>query len=95
MALVHTSTTVGTAVTTVVPAAVGGEYQFIAVANGGSNTVYLKMVPSTTTLTVANGIPLASGASVLLDQDVTPILTGGVSAVCDSGLTTTVVVQAY
>jgi hypothetical protein len=94
MALVHTSSSVGTSVTTVVPAS-GDNYNFIAIANNGSSTAYLKMVPSTVTLTVSNGIPLASGASILLDQDVTPILTSGVSAVCDTGATTTLAVQAY
>lgn len=94
MGLVYTSSTIGTVVTTVVPAS-SDNYQFIAIANNGANTVYLKMVPSTVTLTVSNGVPLASGASILLDQDVTPILVSGVSAVCDTGLTTTVAVQAY
>jgi hypothetical protein len=94
VSLVHTSRTVGTAITSIVPAS-GDNYEFIAIANNGSGTAYLKMVPSTVTLTVANGIPLASGASILLDQDVTPILTGGVSAVCDTGATTTLAVQAY
>jgi hypothetical protein len=77
-----------------VPAS-GDNYQFISIANNGASTVYLKMVPSTVTLTATNGIPLASGAAILLDQDVTPILTGGVSAVCDTGASTTVAVQAY
>jgi hypothetical protein len=95
MALVHTSSTVGTSVVTVVPVAIGGEYNFIAIANNGSGTVYLKMVPSTVTLTASNGVPLASGSSLLLDQDVTPILVAGVSAVCDTGATTTIAVQAY
>ena len=94
MALVHTSSTVGTVVVTVVPAS-GDNYNFIAIANNGSSTVYLKMVPSTVTLSATSGIPLASGSAMLLDQDVTPILTGGVSAVCDSGSSTTVAVQAY
>lgn len=94
MGLVHASATVGTTVTTVVPAS-GDNYNFIAVANNGSSTVYLKMVPSTTTLTVTNGIPLPAGSSILLDQDVTPILVSGISALCDSGSTTTVSVQAY
>jgi hypothetical protein len=52
-------------------------------------------VPSAVTLTASNGVPLASGASVILDQDVTPILVAGVSAVCDTGATTTIAVQAY
>ena len=94
MALVHTSSTVGTNVATVVPAS-GDNYNFVAIANNGSGTVYLKMVPSTVTLSSTNGIPLASGAAMLIDQDVTPILTGGVSAVCAAGATATVVVQAY
>ena len=95
MGLVHTSATVGTSVVTVVPVATGGEYNFIAIANNGASTVYLKMVPSTVTLTASNGVPLASGASLILDQDVTPILVAGVSAVCDTGATTTIAVQAY
>jgi hypothetical protein len=94
MALVHTSNAVGTAVVTIVPA--GGEnYQFVAIANGGPSATYLKMVASTVTLTVSNGIPLQPGAAMIIDQDVTPILTSGVSAICASGATTTVVVQAY
>lgn len=94
MGLVHTSSTVGTAVITIVPAS-GDNYQFISISNNGSGTVYLKMVPSTVTLTASNGVQLQSGAAILLDQDVTPILVGGVSAVCDSGASTTVAVQAY
>lgn len=94
MGLVHTSSAVGTAVVTVVPAS-SDNYQFIAISNNGSGTVYLKMVPSTVTLTASNGVPLQSGASILLDQDVTPILVSGVSAVCDTGSSTTVAVQAY
>lgn len=94
MALIHTSTSVGTVVATVVRAA-SENYEFIAIANNGPNTVYLKMVPSTVTLTVANGIPLPEGASLLLDQDVTPILVSGVSAVCAAGQSATVAVQAY
>jgi len=92
--LVYTSTTVGTTVITVVPASTT-EYSFIAISNNGANTVYLKMAPATNTLTVSNGIALASGAAILLDQDVTPILVSGVSAVCDSNAPTTIAVQAY
>lgn len=94
MGLVHTSSTVGTAVINVVPASTS-EYSFIAVANNGANTVYLKMVPSTVTLTVSNGVPLQSGAALILDQDVTPILVSGISAVCETGTTTIVAAQAY
>ena len=94
MPLVHTSYTVGTTSVAVVPAA-GEHYQFIAVANNGSKTAYLKMVPGDTVLTVTNGIPLPAGATLVLDQDVTPILVSGVSAICASGETTVIAAQAY
>lgn len=95
MPVVHTSVTVGTAVTTVVPSAGDGNYQFIAVANSGPGSVYLKMVPSTVTLTVSNGLPILAGATLIVDQDLTPILVGGVSGIAASGATASVVVQAY
>lgn len=94
MAAIHTSVSVGTAVVSIVPAA-GENYQFIAVSNHGPDAAYLKMVPSTTTLTVSNGVKLAPGGTVLVDQDVTPILVGGISAVCDTGDSAVVAVQAY
>lgn len=94
MGLVHQSVSVGTAVVTIVPA--GGEnYQFIAISNGGGNAAYLKMVPSDVALTTDNGIAIPAGATVLIDQDVTPILTSGISAVCGEGNSTTLAVQAY
>ncbi len=94
MPLIHTSTSVGTTEVTIVPA--GSEnYQFLAIANNGSKTAYLKMVPSTVALSVTNGIALPAGVSVMLDQDVTPILITGISAICGSGDTTTLAAQAY
>jgi hypothetical protein len=93
-ALVHSSVSVGTAVVSVVPAS-PEQYQFVAVSNVGAKTAFLKMVPSGVTLTVTNGISLPAGASLVVDQDVTPILTGGISAVCAAGETTTIAIQAY
>jgi hypothetical protein len=93
-ALVHSSSAVGTATVVVVPAS-PEQYQFVAVSNVGLKTAYLKMVPSTATLTVSNGIALPAGASVIVDTDITPILTGGVSAVCATDETTTIATQAY
>lgn len=94
MPLIHTSTAVGTTETVIVPPA-GENFQFLAIANNGSKTAYLKMVPSTAALTVSNGIALPAGVSVMLDQDVTPILITGVSAICASGESTTLAAQAY
>jgi hypothetical protein len=53
------------------------------------------LVPTTSALTTSNGVPLAAGASLLLDQDLTPIFTSGISAICDTGASTTLAVQAY
>jgi hypothetical protein len=78
----------------VIPPA-GEHYQFIAVANNGTKTAYLKMVPGDVPLSATNGLPLPAGATMVLDQDVTPILVTGVSAVCASGETTTIAAQAY
>jgi hypothetical protein len=94
-AVVFTSVSVGTTATSVLAAASGNNYQFIAIANNGSSTAYLKLVPTTSALTASNGVPLAAGASLLLDQDLTPIFTSGISAICDTGASTTLAVQAY
>lgn len=92
--MIHTGTTVGTSVINIIPP--GDEnYQFIAISNNGSKTAYLKMVPSTVTLDVTNGVSLPAGVSIIVDQDVTPILVAGVSAVCGSGDQTTLAAQAY
>jgi hypothetical protein len=94
MPLVHASYTVGTSAVVVVPHA-GEHYHFIAVANSGTKTAYLKMVPGDVPLSVTNGVPLPAGAAIVLDQDATPILVAGVSAVCAGGESTTVAAQAY
>lgn len=95
MATVFTSVSVGSTATAVLAAADGGNYQFIAIANNGAATAYLKLVPTSTALSTSNGVPLAAGASLLLDQDLTPIFTSGISAICASGASTTLAVQAY
>lgn len=95
MATVFTSISVGSTATAVLTAASDGNYQFIAVANNGTATAYLKLIPTSESLTTSNGVPLAGGASLLLDQDLTPIFTSGISAICASGATTTLAVQAY
>lgn len=94
MQLVHTSIAVGDEAVTVIPAA-GENYQFIAISNNGDKAAFLKMVPSAEALTALNGVKLASGSVMLVDQDVTPILVTGVSAICASGDSTTLAVQAY
>lgn len=70
-------------------------YQFVAVSNNGANTVYLKFVGDATAVTSSNGIALPPGAAVVVDQDDSPILQNGVTAVCAAGETSTVGVQAY
>ena len=75
---------------TVLPA-----YQFVALCNTGSETAYLKFTADATAVSVTNGIALPAGASILVDQDDSPILANGISAICATGKTTTVAVQAY
>lgn len=72
-----------------------GTYAFIALSNNGAHTAYLKFTPDSTTLTTANGIAIPAGTAMLVDQDVTPVLQNGISAVCASGETTIISVQAY
>lgn len=94
MAVVHASVGVDENGAALVPA--GGEnYQFIALANVGASVVYLKLVPSAVALTSQNGIPLQPGDVMVVDQDVTPILTSGINAICAVGQDSTVAVQAY
>lgn len=70
-------------------------YQFVALCNTGSETAYLKFTADATTVSVTNGIALPSGASILVDQDDSPVLQNGITAVCAAGKSTTVAVQAY
>lgn len=70
-------------------------YQFIALCNTGSETAYLKFTADATAVSVTNGIALPPGASILVDQDNSPVLQNGVSAICATGKSTTVAVQAY
>lgn len=70
-------------------------YQFIAISNTGSATAFLKFVGDATAVTSSNGIALPAGASMLVDQDDSPIMQNGITAVCASGQSTVVAVQAY
>jgi hypothetical protein len=80
---------------TVLSRPVVGGYQFIAIGNVGESTAYLKFFPDGDDVTTTNGIPLAPGASILLDQDDSPIMNNGIYAICASGASTVLGVQAY
>jgi len=91
---VITSVSVGTTETSVLAAPSGAPYKFVAISNVGGSTVYIKVVPETTSLTVSNGIPLAPGAAFVVDQDAQrELFDGGVTAITSAN-TTTVSVQA-
>lgn len=91
-----TSVAVGTTAVQILSAPSGNPYKFVAVGNNGSSTAYLKLTPDSTTVTSSNGIPLPSGASLLCDQDMQKeLFNSGVTAVCASGQSTTLSVQAY
>lgn len=76
-------------------AATSTGYRFVALANNGSATAYLKFLPDGDAVDSSNGIPLPPGASLMLDQDDSPILGGGIFASCNSPDSTTIAVQAY
>lgn len=90
-----TSVSVGTAATTILAAPSGAAYKFVAIGNVGAETAYLKVVPGATEVTVTNGIPLAPGAALVVDQDAQrELFDTGASAITGSG-TTTISVQAF
>jgi hypothetical protein len=95
MAYVSTISVTDSAQVTVLPPPTVGMYQFVAVGNNGTNTAYIKFIPEGGDVTPQNGIPLPAGASILLDQDDSPVLNNGIFAICDSGEDTTLAVQAY
>lgn len=76
-------------------AATSTGYRFVALANNGSATAYLKFMPDGGPVTSETGIPIPPGASLMLDQDDSPIIAGGIFAVCNSPDSTTIAVQAY
>jgi hypothetical protein len=91
-----TSVSVGTAAVQVLSVPSGTPYKFVAVGNTGSDTAYLKLTPDSTPVTSLNGIPLPAGASLLCDQDAQKeLFNAGVTAICASGESTTLSVQAY
>lgn len=89
------SVSVASTAVAVLPPPSQGSYQFIAVANTGSNPAYLKFTPDADPVTTTNGIVLPPGASILVDQDDSPVLLNGISAVCAAGQSTNLAVQAY
>lgn len=95
MAFVATVNVTSSAQVTVLPPPSAGLYQFVAIGNNGSKTAYIKFIPDGGPATPQNGIPLPAGASILLDQDDSPVLNGGIFAICASGDSTTLAVQAY
>lgn len=89
------SVTVNDSSTSILAAPSGHAYKMVSIGNVGASTVYLKLVPGTTTVTVTNGIPLAANTSLVCDQDAQKeLFDGGVTGICASGQTTTVSVQA-
>lgn len=92
MAALSTSVSVGSSAAAILPA---GRYQFIAIGNNGSSTAFVKFLPDGTDVTTSTGIPLQAGASILVDQDSSPVLSHGVWAICDAGQSTTISIQAY
>lgn len=91
-----TSVEVGTTEVQVLSVPEGTPYKFVAVGNNGSSTAYLKLTPDSTPPTALTGIPLPAGASLLCDQDAQKeLFNAGVTAVCASGQSTTLSVQAY
>lgn len=89
------SVAVGTTETQVLSPPPGAAYKFVAIANVGEETVYLKLAPGSDALTSSNGVPLPSGASILCDQDSQrELFDAGASAIVASG-SGTVAVQAY
>jgi len=82
--------------TQLLPPPATGAYQFIGLSNNGDTPVYLKFVPDAdTALDTTNGIALPAGASLLVDQDASPILQNGIYGIAESGETVSVAVQAY
>lgn len=80
---------------TIVLAALPSGYRFIAICNNGESVAYLKLFQHDNGVTPSNGIQLAPGSSVMIDQDESPIMLNGVYAVCGPNESTTLAVQAY
>lgn len=90
-----TSVTVGTSETEVLAAPTIRPYELICISNTGSQEVFIKVTGDADALTAANGIPLASKAAFVIDQDKQRrLIHHGVTAICASG-STTVSVQAF
>ena len=82
--------------TQLLPPPAAGAYQFIALSNNGETPVYLKSAPDAgPVLTATNGIALPAGASLLVDQDDSPILQNGIYGIAEAGETVSIAVQAY
>lgn len=89
------SVSVSTTPVEVLPDPADRPYQFVAICNNGSEVAFLKVVPGGDAVSSSNGIPLAGGASFVVDQDAqTRLFKSGVTAVTASG-TTTLGVQAF
>lgn len=91
-----TSVSVGTTAVQVLAAPPASPYKFVALGNNGAKTAYLKFTADTQTVSITNGIPLPAGGSIVCDQDSRrELFDSGVTAVCASGETTTISVQAF
>lgn len=89
------SVTVGTTETQVLAQPANHAYKFVAISNVGEALCYLKIVSDDDALTTLNGIPLASKAAFVVDQDAQrELFSNGASAITSSG-TTTISVQAF
>ena len=86
---------VSTSSTEVLAAPTGKPYQFVSISNNGTEVAFLKVVSGGADVTTTNGIPLAAGASFVVDQDAQArLFKSGVTAVVATG-TTTLGVQAF
>ena len=87
--------TVTTSSTEVLAAPTGKPYQFVSISNNGSEVAFLKVVSGGSGVSTTNGIPLAAGASFVVDQDAQArLFKSGVAAIVATG-TTTLGVQAF
>lgn len=87
--------TVTTSSTEVLAAPSSRPYRFVALCNNGTETAFLKIVSGDDAVSTSNGIQLAAGASMVVDQDKQAhLFEFGVTAVVATG-TTTIGVQVF